>query len=40
VVATGRAALPGSTGAEVRRMLAMAEQLESAGHAELRSRLV
>ena len=40
VVATGRAALSGSTDAEVRRMLAMAEQLEAAGHAELRHRLV
>ena len=40
VVATGRAALSGSTEAEVRRMLAMAEQLEAAGHAELRHRLV
>jgi hypothetical protein len=40
VVATGRAALPGPTEAEVRRMLVMAEQLEAAGHSELRSRLV
>jgi hypothetical protein len=40
VVATGRAALSGSTDAEVRRMLVMAEQLEAAGHAELRHRLV
>ena len=39
VVATGRAALSGSTEAEVRRMLAMAEQLEAAGR-ELRHRLV
>jgi hypothetical protein len=35
VVATGRAALPSSTDDEVRRMLAMAEQLEAAGHLEL-----
>ncbi len=40
VVATGRAALSSSTEAEVRRMLVMAEQLEAAGHAELRHRLV
>lgn len=39
VVATGRATLPGSSEAEVRRMLVMAEQLEAAGHAELRHRL-
>ena len=35
VVATGRAALPESTEAEVQRMLVLAEQLEAAGHAEL-----
>ncbi len=38
VVATGRAALPegtGTTDGDVRRMLGLAEQLESAGHAEL-----
>ena len=39
VVATGRAALPGPTDAEVRRMLVLAEQLEAAGHAELDHRL-
>ncbi|WP_246355130.1 hypothetical protein [Nocardioides ungokensis] len=36
VVATGRAALPGPTEVEVRRMLVLAEQLEAAGHVELR----
>ena len=35
VVATGRAALPSSSDDEVRRMLALAEQLEAAGHVEL-----
>jgi hypothetical protein len=35
VVATGRAALPGPTEAEVQRMLVLAEQLEAAGHVEL-----
>ena len=35
VVATGRAALPGPTEAEVKRMLVLAEQLEAAGHVEL-----
>jgi hypothetical protein len=35
VVATGRAALPGTTDDGVRRMLALAEQLEAAGHVEL-----
>jgi hypothetical protein len=35
VVATGRAGLPDSTEASVRRMLVLAEQLEAAGHAEL-----
>jgi len=35
VVATGRARLTGPTDAEVRRMLVLSEQLESAGHAEL-----
>ncbi|KAA1419118.1 hypothetical protein F0U44_11720 [Nocardioides humilatus] len=35
VVATGRAALPGTSHDDVRRMLALAEQLESAGHVEL-----
>jgi hypothetical protein len=40
VVATGRAVLPSTTGAEVQRMLVLAEQLEAAGHAELRHRLV
>lgn len=36
VVATGRASLPGPGGNEVQRMLTLAEQLEAAGHAELR----
>ena len=36
VVATGRATLTGPSEAEVRRMLVLAEQLEAAGHAELR----
>ncbi len=36
VVATGRASLSASTEAEVQRMLTLAEQLERAGHAELR----
>ena len=40
VVATGRAALPDPTESEVRRMLHLAEQLESAAHAELRHGLV
>ncbi len=35
VVATGRAGLPDPSDQEVRRMLALAEQLESAGHVEL-----
>ena len=35
VVATGRAALPGSADDGVRRMLALAEQLEAAAHVEL-----
>jgi len=35
VVATGRAALPGTSDDGVRRMLGLAEQLEAAGHAEL-----
>lgn len=35
VVATGRAHLPGSADADVRRMLTLAEQLESSGHLEL-----
>jgi hypothetical protein len=35
VVATGRAALPGTADTGVRRMLVLAEQLESAGHLEL-----
>jgi hypothetical protein len=35
VVATGRASLPSPTEAEVARMLALAEQLEAAGHLEL-----
>ncbi|WP_170124648.1 hypothetical protein [Nocardioides silvaticus] len=35
VVATGRAALPGTSHDDVRRMLGLAEQLESAGHVEL-----
>ncbi len=39
VVATGRAALSGPTGAEVQRMLMLSEQLESAGHAELEHEL-
>lgn len=39
VVATGRAALPGTTGDAVRRMLALGEQLEAAGHLELARRL-
>jgi hypothetical protein len=39
VVATGRAALSGPTGAEVQRMLVLSEQLESAGHAELEHEL-
>jgi hypothetical protein len=39
VVATGRAGLPGSTEAEVQRMLVLAEQLEAAAHAELQHRL-
>ena len=36
VVATGRAVLTGPSEAEVRRLLVLAEQLEAAGHAELR----
>ncbi|MBA8804704.1 hypothetical protein FB382_002995 [Nocardioides ginsengisegetis] len=40
VVATGRASLPGSSAAEVQRMLVLAEQLEAAGHAEMRHRLL
>ena len=39
VVATGRASLSGPTPAEVRRMLVLSEQLESAGHAELEQEL-
>ncbi|NHC24169.1 hypothetical protein G6553_13435 [Nocardioides sp. IC4_145] len=39
VVATGRAHLPGPGEDGVRRMLAMAEQLEAAGHLELAARL-
>lgn len=39
VVATGRAHLAGSSEAEVRRMLVLAEQLEAAGHAELEQTL-
>lgn len=35
VVATGRATLPTSTEEQVARMLALGEQLESAGHVEL-----
>jgi hypothetical protein len=35
VVATGRAGLPDPSDQDVRRMLALAEQLESAGHVEL-----
>jgi hypothetical protein len=35
VVATGRAGLPDPSDEAVRRMLALAEQLEAAGHAEL-----
>lgn len=35
VVATGRATLPGSSAAEVQRMLVLAEQLEAAGHVEM-----
>lgn len=38
VVATGRAALPGTSDG-VRRMLALGEQLEAAGHLELAGRL-
>lgn len=39
VVATGRAALSGSSDAEVQRMLVLSEQLEAAGHAELEQEL-
>ena len=39
VVATGRAALSGSSEAEVQRMLVLSEQLEAAGHAELEQEL-
>ncbi|MGA8255169.1 MAG: hypothetical protein WB767_01195 [Nocardioides sp.] len=39
VVATGRASLAEPTTTEVRRMLALAEQLEAAGHLELAGRL-
>ena len=39
VIATGRAALPGPSDPEVQRMLALAEQLEAAGHLELAQRL-
>ena len=35
VVATGRASLATTSEQEVARMLALAEQLEAAGHAEL-----
>lgn len=40
VVATGRATLAGPSEAQVRRMLVLAEQLESAAHAELDHGLV
>jgi hypothetical protein len=40
VVATGRATLTGPTEAEVRRMLVLAEQLEAAGHLEMRHGLL
>jgi len=39
VVATGRATLSDPTAAEVQRMLALSEQLEAAGHAELEHEL-
>ena len=39
VVAAGRAALRGPTAAEVRRMLALSEQLEAAGHVEMEQEL-
>ncbi len=39
VVATGRASLPAPSDAEVVRMLGLAEQLEAAGHLELRGAL-
>ncbi|MCG8152318.1 hypothetical protein GUY44_17660 [Pimelobacter simplex] len=39
VVAAGRATLPDVPDADVRRMLALAEQLEAAGHLELSRRL-
>ncbi|MFJ9317938.1 hypothetical protein ACIRN4_27370 [Pimelobacter simplex] len=39
VVAAGRATLPDVPDADVRRMLALAEQLEAAGHLELSHRL-
>lgn len=39
VVATGRAALSDTSDGAVRRMLALAEQLEAAGHLELEARL-
>ena len=39
VVAAGRAALSGPTDAEVRRMLALSEQLEAAGHVEMEQEL-
>ncbi|WP_141014411.1 hypothetical protein [Nocardioides sambongensis] len=40
VVSAGRAASSGSSEASVQRMLALAEQLEAAGHQEMRQRLV
>jgi hypothetical protein len=40
VVATGRASLPDADHEEVRRMLALSEQLEAAGHTELEHGLV
>ena len=40
VIATGRASLSGTSEEEVHRMLVMAEQLEAAGHAEMRHGLV
>lgn len=40
VVATGRSDLPGQSGEPTVRMLALAEQLEAAGHRELREPLV
>ncbi|TYL51358.1 hypothetical protein FXB39_09010 [Nocardioides sp. BGMRC 2183] len=40
VVSAGRAASSGASEASVRRILALAEQLEAAGHQEMRQRLV